>query len=206
MKRNHLIEIKYSEINCDSLSGPPPFCPATIPKHHRNHAETANPAIIRSKQVNLAGSLLGGWLAAAVLPAQPTLATRLQIAYSSFRTSAADRPPNIVNQKPVKRSAKIPAQFRLSSPSLGSRIIEGLEQAITWSQGQPANVQVTRLDIPEIDADQTQFGNPIMSWEQQDYDEAVAGISRGFRDVEAGRTRPAADFLADLRRKYDFQG
>ena len=45
-----------------------------------------------------------------------------------------------------------------------------------------------------------------LAWEQQDCDEAVAGISRGFRDVEAGRTRPAADFLADLRRKYDFPG
>lgn len=106
----------------------------------------------------------------------------------------------------MKRSTKIPAQSRLSAPSLGSRIIEGLEQAITWSQGQPANVQVTSIDIPEFDADQTQFGNSIVSWEQQDYDEAVAGISRGFRDVEAGRTRPAADFLAELRRKYDFPG
>jgi len=39
--------------------------------------------------------------------------------------------------------------------------------------------------------------------EQQDVAAAVEGIRRGYEDVKAGRTRPAAEFLADLRRKHD---
>ena len=38
-----------------------------------------------------------------------------------------------------------------------------------------------------------------LEWERQDSTEAVAGIRRGYEDVKAGRTRPAADFLTDLR-------
>ncbi len=42
-----------------------------------------------------------------------------------------------------------------------------------------------------------------LDWERQDFAEAVEGIRRGYSDVEAGRTRPAAQVLADLRRKHD---
>ncbi len=38
-----------------------------------------------------------------------------------------------------------------------------------------------------------------------DFKEAVEGIRRSYEDVKAGRTRPAAEFLAELRRKYDIQ-
>lgn len=38
--------------------------------------------------------------------------------------------------------------------------------------------------------------------ERQDFAEAVEGIDRGYLDVKAGRTRPAGEFLADLRRRY----
>jgi hypothetical protein len=44
---------------------------------------------------------------------------------------------------------------------------------------------------------------PILEWERQDFAEAVEGISRGYEDVKAGRTRPASEFLADQRRKHD---
>jgi predicted transcriptional regulator len=43
-------------------------------------------------------------------------------------------------------------------------------------------------------------------WEQQDYHEAVEGIRRGAEDIEAGRTRPAAEFLAEVRGKDGFPG
>ncbi len=39
--------------------------------------------------------------------------------------------------------------------------------------------------------------------ERQDFADAVTGIERGYADVRAGRTRPAQDFLNDLRRKHD---
>ena len=42
-----------------------------------------------------------------------------------------------------------------------------------------------------------------LEWERQDFAEAAEGIRRGFEDVRAGRTRPAAEVLADLRRKHD---
>jgi len=39
--------------------------------------------------------------------------------------------------------------------------------------------------------------------QRQDFAEAVEGVRRGYGDVKAGKTRPAAEVLADLRRKYD---
>jgi predicted transcriptional regulator len=45
-----------------------------------------------------------------------------------------------------------------------------------------------------------------LDWERQDFGEATEGIRRGQKDVEAGRTRPASDVLADLRRKHGLPG
>ena len=41
-----------------------------------------------------------------------------------------------------------------------------------------------------------------LEWERQDFEEAVQGIRRGHEDVRAGRTRPAADFLSEMRQKH----
>jgi predicted transcriptional regulator len=41
-----------------------------------------------------------------------------------------------------------------------------------------------------------------LEWERQDFEEAVEGIKRGYEDVRAGRTRPAAEFLSEMRQKY----
>jgi predicted transcriptional regulator len=41
-----------------------------------------------------------------------------------------------------------------------------------------------------------------LEWERQDFEEAVEGIRRGHEDVRAGRTRPAADFLSEMRQKH----
>jgi predicted transcriptional regulator len=43
-----------------------------------------------------------------------------------------------------------------------------------------------------------------LEWERTDYQEAVEGIRRGYEDVKAGRTRPAAEFLEELREKHGF--
>jgi predicted transcriptional regulator len=42
-----------------------------------------------------------------------------------------------------------------------------------------------------------------LEWERQDFTQATEGIRRGYEDVKAGRTRPASEVLADLRRKHD---
>jgi len=41
-----------------------------------------------------------------------------------------------------------------------------------------------------------------LEWERQDFNETVDAARRGFEDVVAGRTRPAVEFLAELREKH----
>lgn len=43
-----------------------------------------------------------------------------------------------------------------------------------------------------------------LEWERQDYEASVHAIDRGYDDVTAGRTRPAAEFLQELRQKHGF--
>jgi predicted transcriptional regulator len=45
-----------------------------------------------------------------------------------------------------------------------------------------------------------------LEWERHDFEEAVEGIRQGHADVKAGRTRPAADFLGEMRRKHGLPG
>jgi hypothetical protein len=46
----------------------------------------------------------------------------------------------------------------------------------------------------------------VLEWERTDYQEAVQGIRQGYEDVKAGRTRPASEFLGEMRRKYGLPG
>ena len=41
-----------------------------------------------------------------------------------------------------------------------------------------------------------------LEWERQDFEDAVQGIQQGYNDVKAGRTRPADQFLSDMRQKH----
>lgn len=43
-----------------------------------------------------------------------------------------------------------------------------------------------------------------LEWKRRDYEEAVEGIRRGYEDMKAGRTRPAEEFLEELRVKHGF--
>ncbi len=42
-----------------------------------------------------------------------------------------------------------------------------------------------------------------LDWEREDFAQATEGIRRGHEDLSAGRTRPASEVLASLRRKHD---
>jgi predicted transcriptional regulator len=42
-----------------------------------------------------------------------------------------------------------------------------------------------------------------LEWEREDFEDAVDGIRKGYEDLRAGRTRPASEFLANMRRKHD---
>ena len=41
-----------------------------------------------------------------------------------------------------------------------------------------------------------------LEWERQDFEDTVVGIGQGYEDVKAGRTRSAAEFLAEVRQKH----
>jgi hypothetical protein len=43
-----------------------------------------------------------------------------------------------------------------------------------------------------------------LEWERQDYNETVDGVREAYAAVKAGRTRPAARFLEELREKRGF--
>ena len=79
--------------------------------------------------------------------------------------------------KTVKRAARVTRR-----PTVGARIVEGLEQAIAWTQGKDDSVRVTLVDVPEVDVRgvrrkmglsqaqfATKFGFPpatLRNWEQ----------------------------------------
>ena len=41
-----------------------------------------------------------------------------------------------------------------------------------------------------------------LEWEREDYEETVNAVREGYEDVKAGRTKPAAEFLEELRVKH----
>jgi predicted transcriptional regulator len=41
-----------------------------------------------------------------------------------------------------------------------------------------------------------------LEWEQQDYQQAVEGIRRGYADLQTGRTQPAEEAFEELRKKH----
>ena len=65
-------------------------------------------------------------------------------------------------------------------------------EAYAQRHGQDA---VTALDEVLADA---------LERDQQEFEESVSAIRQGHADVRSGRTRPAAEFLEDVRAKYDF--
>ena len=41
-----------------------------------------------------------------------------------------------------------------------------------------------------------------LEWERQDYTETVDAVQEAYEEVKAGRTRPASEFLEELREKH----
>lgn len=44
----------------------------------------------------------------------------------------------------------------------------------------------------------------VLESEDRDYAETVRAVNEAYADVKAGRTRPAAEFLEELREKHGF--
>lgn len=53
------------------------------------------------------------------------------------------------NRKP-KQPTKAPARAPKERPTAGSRIIEGLEQAIAWTRGENDDLRVTVVRVPDV--------------------------------------------------------
>jgi putative transcriptional regulator len=77
----------------------------------------------------------------------------------------------------------------LKSQSAGESIIQGLNEAIAWTNGQNENVQVTRVLVPKVDVRKVRL--------KMDLSQAQFAAKFGFppatlRNWEQGRSRPDA--------------
>src|SRR5580704_9516311 len=88
----------------------------------------------------------------------------------------------MITKTKTKRAVKKGARTPKKRPTVGARIVEGLEQAIAWTHGENDNVRVTLVHVPEVDVRKvrtkmglsqaqfaTKFGFPpatLRNWEQ----------------------------------------
>ena len=55
----------------------------------------------------------------------------------------------MITKTKTKRAVKKAANVSKKRPTVGARIIEGLEQAIAWTHGENDNVRVTLVHVPD---------------------------------------------------------
>jgi len=74
-------------------------------------------------------------------------------------------------------------------PSVGARIIEGLEEAIAWSKGDSVAVHVTQVQVPDIDVSEVRHR---MGLSQSQFATKFGFPPATLRNWEQGRARPDA--------------
>jgi putative transcriptional regulator len=74
-------------------------------------------------------------------------------------------------------------------PTVGARIVEGLEQAIAWTRGENANVRVTLMQVPEVDV---RAVRTKMELSQAQFATKFGFPPATLRNWEQGRSRPDA--------------
>jgi putative transcriptional regulator len=89
------------------------------------------------------------------------------------------------SKQPVGRSARAPK----TRPTVGARIIEGLEQAITWTRGENDDVRVTLVHVPEVDVREVRAS---MGLSQAQFATKFGFPPATLRNWEQGRSRPDA--------------
>ena len=88
-----------------------------------------------------------------------------------------------------KRAAKAPAPATKKPPTVGARIVEGLEQAIAWTRGENQDVCVTLVQVPDVDVRAVRMK---MGLSQAQF-AMKFGLPPGtLRNWEQGRARPDA--------------
>ncbi len=74
-------------------------------------------------------------------------------------------------------------------PSVGARIIDGLEQAIAWTRGENENVRVTLVHVPNVDVRKVR---KKMGLSQAQFATKFGFPPATLRNWEQGRSRPDA--------------
>src|SRR5580765_6895832 len=85
--------------------------------------------------------------------------------------------------------AKAAARALRPRPTVGERIIEGLEQAIAWTRGENENVRVTLVHVPEVDV---RAVRTRMGLSQAQFATKFGFPPATLRNWEQGRARPDA--------------
>ena len=82
--------------------------------------------------------------------------------------------------KPKSKPAK-------KRPSVGTRIIEGLEETIAWTRGKNTNVRITLVQVPEVDVREVRTK---MGLSQAQFAAKFGFPPSTLRNWEQGRARP----------------
>jgi putative transcriptional regulator len=87
--------------------------------------------------------------------------------------------------------AKKAAQSRVARkrPTVGERIIEGLEQAVAWSRGENSRARVTLVQVPDVDVRDVR---QRMGLSQTQFATKFGFPPATLRNWEQGRARPDA--------------
>jgi putative transcriptional regulator len=88
-------------------------------------------------------------------------------------------------KRAVKKSRRLPAK----RPSVGARIIEGLEQAIAWTRGENTDVRVTLVHVQEVNVREVRSK---MGLTQAQFATKFGLPPATLRNWEQGRSRPDA--------------
>jgi len=73
------------------------------------------------------------------------------------------------------------------APTVGERIIEGLEEALAWSKGEDIPVHVTHVQVPDVDISKVRRG---MGLSQTQFALKFGFPPATLRNWEQGRVRP----------------
>lgn len=89
----------------------------------------------------------------------------------------------------TKRAVKRAGGMANTRPTVGARIIEGLEQAIAWTRGENDNVRVTLVHVPDVDVREVRTK---MGLSQAQFATKFGFPPATLRNWEQGRSRPDA--------------
>ena len=86
--------------------------------------------------------------------------------------------------KAKKRSGQV---GRKKTPTVGQRIVEGLEEALAWSKGDDIPVRVTQVQVPDVDVSRVRRQ---MGLSQTQFASKFGFPPATLRNWEQGRVRP----------------